>query len=70
MILLKTKDWDNLEEARRLMPTINVHKDIYESILRNNPKEAKERMEKHVQSVYEAACDYLASVRKNIFSEV
>ena len=54
----------------RIELTLNEHKEIYNAILRNSPKEAKKQMEKHVQSVYEAACDYLASVRKNSFSDM
>ncbi len=51
-------------DTGRIETTLTEHKEIYYAILRNNPEEAGRCMEKHVQSVYEAACDYLAAVRK------
>jgi DNA-binding GntR family transcriptional regulator len=54
----------------RLELTLNEHNKIYYAILRNHPEEAQQCMEEHIQSVYEAACDYLAVVRKTYLSNM
>lgn len=49
----------------RIELTLNEHEKIYYAILRNRPEDAQNLMKQHIQSVYEAACDYLVAVQKD-----
>jgi DNA-binding GntR family transcriptional regulator len=49
----------------RLALTLEEHRKIYWAVMFREPENAKKYMMQHVQSVYEAACDYLSVAHEN-----